>query len=100
MYPVEIEEVIRTHPDVAEAGVFGVPDDVVQELVTAAVVKKPGSDLTEQEVEKLVADKLEDFKRLRGGVFFVDKIPTNQQGKILRPKLRERFERQVRERRN
>ena len=87
LYPLEIENVIRSHPDVLETGVFGKPDPLVQEYVTAAVVKVPGSALTKQDIIDLVANNVEDAKKLRGGVIFVDKIPTNPVGKIQRKKL-------------
>jgi acyl-coenzyme A synthetase/AMP-(fatty) acid ligase len=57
--------------------------------VTAAVVLSPNSELTSEEISKMVEDKLEDCKRLRGGVFFVDRLPRNPQGKIQRRKLPE-----------
>ena len=87
LYPLEIENVIRSHPEVLEVGVFGKPDPLVQEYVTAAVVKVPGSALTEQEVIDLVANNVDDAKKLRGGVIFVDNLPTNPVGKIQRKKL-------------
>ena len=48
MYPLEIENVICSHPDVIDVGGFGRPEPSVQELVTAIVVKKPNSTVTEQ----------------------------------------------------
>ena len=89
LYPMEIENVINTHPDVIEVGVFGKPDPLVQEYVTAAVVKIPGSSLTEEDVIDLVAKNVDDSKQLRGGVVFVENIPKNPQGKIQRRKLRD-----------
>merc|ERR1712144_19587 len=50
LYPLEIEKLICQHPEVIEAGVFGTPDSKVQELVTAAVVKIQGSNVTAQEI--------------------------------------------------
>ena len=48
VYPLEIENVICSHPDVVDVGVFGRPKPSVQELVTAIVVKTPNSSVTEQ----------------------------------------------------
>jgi 4-coumarate--CoA ligase len=87
LYPLEIENIITAHPDVADAGVFGQPDPTVQELVTAAVVKVSGSNVNEEDIIDLVAKNVDDAKRLRGGVIFVDKLPKNPQGKILRRQL-------------
>ena len=87
MYPLEIEKIICQHPQVVEAGVFGTPDSKVQELVTAAVVITPGSSVTAQEIIDLVDKKVDDIKRLRGGVIFVEALPKNPVGKIQRRKL-------------
>ena len=88
LYPLEIEQVICQHPEVVEAGVFGRPDPSVQEYVTAAVVVKSiGSKVIEQEIIELVQQRVDDAKRLRGGVIFVDEIPRNPQGKVLRREL-------------
>ena len=73
----------------AEVGVFGKKDPIVQELLTAAVVKKNDAQVTEQEIEKWVEDRLDDSKRLRGGVIFVQELPRNPIGKITRRSLLE-----------
>ena len=66
---------------------FGKPEASVQELVTAVVVKKNDYSVSEQDLKKLVDGKVEDYKKLRGGVHFVEKIPRNPQGKVLRKSL-------------
>ena len=78
---------ISQHPDVIESGVFGQPDDEVQELVTAAVVKVPGSKVTENDIIELVNDQVDDAKKLRGGVIFVKELPKSVTGKTQRRKL-------------
>ena len=85
--PLEIEKIICEHPGVAEAAVFGRPDDLVQELVTAAVVKTTGSSVTAQEIIDHVDQTVDEAKKLRGGVIFVDKLPKNPMGKVQRRKL-------------
>ena len=55
--------------------------------MAAAVVLAPNSKLTSEDVEKIVEVKVDDFKRLRGGVIFIDRLPRNPQGKIQRSKL-------------
>ena len=87
LYPLEIEQVIGQHPDVIEAGVFGRPDPTVQEYVTALVVKSSESTVTEQDIIELVSQHVDDAKKLRGGVTFIDKLPKNPQGKLLRREL-------------
>ena len=51
------------------------------------MVRREGSEVTKEDVEKLVNDKVDDHKKIRGGVHFVKKIPRNTQGKILRKSL-------------
>ena len=87
LYPLEIENVICTHPDVIEAAVYGRPEPTVQELVSAVVVKAPNNDVTEQDIVDLVASQVDDAKKLRGGVIFVKSLPKNPVGKIQRKKL-------------
>ena len=91
IYPLEIESVIRKHPEVMDVGVFGRPEPTVQELVTALVVKQANSTLTENEVISMVQEALDDSRHLRGGVAFVDKLPKNPVGKTLRKKLPQLF---------
>ena len=55
--------------------------------MAAAVVLAPNSKLTSEDVERIVEVKVDDFKRLRGGVIFIDRLPRNPQGKIQRSKL-------------
>ena len=87
IFPQEIEAAAMKHPEVDDIGVFGVPDIAVQELVSAVVVKAPGSKLTEEEIRDYVNETLDDFKRIRGEIKFVLSIPRNPQGKILRSQL-------------
>lgn len=85
-----MEALLLTHPQVLDSAVIGLPDEIAGELPLAFVVKKPGSTVTEKELEKFVADNVSSPKRLRGGVYFIDTIPRNPTGKILRRELRER----------
>lgn len=88
IYPAEIEDAALTHPDIIEIGVYGRPDPKVQELVSAVVIKRPNSGLTEMDVINHVNGRLDSFKHIRGGVQFVSIIPRNPQGKIIRSKLK------------
>ena len=72
-------------------GVFGRPDPLVQELITAVVVKKSGSSLTEQQLIQFAHERLDEYKQIRGGLKFVDSIPRNPQGKIVKLQLSNLF---------
>eukprot|EP00095_Tigriopus_kingsejongensis_P007378 maker-scaffold37_size504123-snap-gene-4.16 protein:Tk07378 transcript:maker-scaffold37_size504123-snap-gene-4.16-mRNA-1 annotation:"luciferin 4-monooxygenase" len=84
LYPMEIEEIIRKLPGVSEVAVFGKPDPISQELVTAVVVKSEGSNVNEKTILDLVTQHVDDYKRIRGGVIFVPSLPRNSIGKIMR----------------
>ncbi|XP_013183548.2 uncharacterized protein LOC106129506 [Amyelois transitella] len=86
--PAEIESLLLQHPSIRDAGVVGLPDPTAGELPLAFVVKQPGSDVTEREIQEFVAEKLSNPKHLRGGVRFVSEIPKNPSGKILRKILK------------
>lgn len=86
--PAEIEGLLLTHRKIRDAAVIGIPDDVAGELPLAFVVKADNT-LTEEEVIAFVAKTASPAKRLHGGVRFVQEIPRNPSGKILRRELRE-----------
>lgn len=85
--PAEIEQILFTHPLVADCAVFGVPDPRQGEVPKAAVVVVPGATLSEEDVISYVADRLATYKHVRM-VSFVDEIPRNAGGKVLRRVLR------------
>ncbi|KAM5344665.1 hypothetical protein ACJ41O_013200 [Fusarium nematophilum] len=87
--PAELEAVLLESPDVADVGVVAVQirDD---QAPRAYVVKAAGSNVTEQDIARWVEERLIEYKWLSGGVEFVDKIPRNGSGKILRRVLREK----------
>ncbi|KAL0851120.1 hypothetical protein ABMA28_006987 [Loxostege sticticalis] len=87
--PAELEAVVLLHDAVKDVGVIGTPDSEAGELPTAFVVKKPGSNVTEKDILDFVGTKVSPWKRLRGGVKFIEEIPKTGSGKILRRKLRE-----------
>lgn len=74
--------------EVADVAVVGIPDPLAGELPRAFVVLKPNHKLTEKQVYDLVAEKLVKYKRLEGGVVFLESIPRNAAGKIMRNELK------------
>jgi acyl-CoA synthetase (AMP-forming)/AMP-acid ligase II len=88
--PSEIEDVVRSCPGVADVAVLGVEDAGRNgEVPRAFVVKLPGKEVSEEEVKSWVRERLASYKALAGGVIFVDTIPRNATGKILRRLLKE-----------
>ncbi|GLP77101.1 AMP-dependent synthetase [Mycobacterium antarcticum] len=86
IYPREVEEVLITHPDVTEACVVGAPDADWGEIVVAFVV----GTATEPELEALLLDRIARFKRPKR-YLYVDELPKNGYGKVLRRELRDRL---------
>ncbi|MEU6312884.1 fatty acyl-CoA synthetase [Streptomyces sp. NPDC047014] len=84
----QVEDVLYTHPGVAEAAVVGLPDERWIEAVTAVVV--PRGEVTEAELMAYARDRLAHFKAPKR-VLFVDDLPRNASGKILKRELRDRF---------
>ncbi|MBY4214270.1 AMP-binding protein [Rhodococcus fascians] len=83
----EVEDAIYTHPAVAEVAVIGTPDDRWIEAVTAVVVLKDGSEVSAQELIDHVKGKIAPFK-VPKTVTFLDELPRNQSGKLLKRALR------------
>ncbi|KAK2172809.1 hypothetical protein NP493_926g01032 [Ridgeia piscesae] len=89
--PAELESLLVTHPAVADSAVIGAPDERAGELPRAYVVLKPNLHVSEDELQKFIADKVAPYKHLRGGVEFRKEIPKSAAGKILRRILRDEF---------
>ncbi|OAP57905.1 hypothetical protein AYL99_08643 [Fonsecaea erecta] len=90
--PAELEALLLEHPGIADAAVIGMPTEDGDEKPRAFVVRQPGphgANLTEELVKQFVEGKVVRYKRLAGGVEFVDAIPKNPSGKILRRYLRD-----------
>lgn len=86
----EVEDALYTHPDVGEVAVVGLPDEKWIEAITAVVVPKGGGAPAEDELTQWVKDRLATFK-VPKQVRFVDDLPRNASGKILKRELRDRF---------
>jgi fatty-acyl-CoA synthase len=84
----QVEDVLYTHPGVAEAAVVGLPDERWIEAVTAVVV--PRGEVTPEELMAYARDRLAHFKAPKR-VLFVDSLPRNASGKILKRDLRDRL---------
>lgn len=109
--PAELEAVLLTHPDVVDAAVIGIHDDYSGELPRAYVVRRSAADetsnstidpsneeatqesasniITESDIYEYVKERVAGYKRIDGGIIFVDAIPKSASGKILRRILRD-----------
>lgn len=90
IYPKEVEEVLYHHPQILEAAVFGLPDKIFGEMVVADVVLKPGEQLTYEEVAEFCKEHIASFKKPKV-VHFVDALPKNPIGKIMRSELKKKY---------
>lgn len=88
VYPAEVEQVLARLDGVADAAVIGVPDERLGEVGKAFVVRRPGSALDEAQVIAYAREHLANFKAPRS-VAFVDTLPRNPGGKVVKPQLRE-----------
>ena len=90
VYPAEIEDFLLTHPDVAAAEVFGVPDERYGEEVCAFVIPRPGRGLTEEGLREFCRGRIAHFKVPRH-VRFVSEMPVTATGKPQKFRMRERM---------
>lgn len=89
IYPREIEDHLHTHPAILDVAVVGVPDPEWGETLRAYVVVRPGHAVSAAEVSDYCRRELADYKRPRQ-VVFLDELPRNPTGKILKRELRDR----------
>ncbi|WP_407159682.1 fatty acid--CoA ligase [Bradyrhizobium sp. STM 3557] len=87
IYPAEVESALCDHPDIAEAAVIGIPDDKWGEAVKAVVVLKLGRTATETDIINFLRARIAGYKTPKS-IDFIDALPRNPSGKILRRSLR------------
>jgi 4-coumarate--CoA ligase len=95
--PAELEALLLEHEDIADAAVIGIPTPDGDEAPMAFVVRQgteKAKNLTKEEVQDFVKGKVVRYKQLKGGVQWLDAIPKNPSGKILRRQLREDWKKQ------
>lgn len=90
VYPAEVEGVLRGHPAVEDACVFGLPNPVWGQVVAAAVIVRRGASLNEEEVRAFCTERLARYK-VPKRIWFVEDLPRSTSGKLIRRALREKF---------
>eukprot|EP00262_Sarcandra_glabra_P001488 TRINITY_DN11600_c0_g1_i1.p1 TRINITY_DN11600_c0_g1~~TRINITY_DN11600_c0_g1_i1.p1 ORF type:complete len:528 (+),score=4.00 TRINITY_DN11600_c0_g1_i1:143-1726(+) len=88
--PIEVDAVLLSHPDVAQAVAFGVPDDKYGEEINCAIILREGSNIDEEEVSRFCKKNLASFK-VPKKVFLTDSVPKTATGKIQRRIVAEHF---------
>jgi len=87
IYPAEVENALYSHPDIADVAVIGVPDEKWGEAVKACVVVKEGKAVTQDDVIAHARTQIAGYKCPKS-IDFIDALPRNPSGKILRRELR------------
>ena len=88
IYPVQIEDFLRSHPDIKDVAVIGLPDRRLGEIAAAIIELKEGHECTEEDINEFCVE-LPRYKRPRRVIF--DIVPRNPTGKIEKPALREKY---------
>jgi len=88
VFPAEVENLLTGHEAIAEAAAIGVDDDHFGQRLKAFVVRKPGRELSEDEIQDYVKENLARYKVPRE-VVFLDELPRNPTGKVLKRELQE-----------
>jgi len=90
IYPAEVEAVLHAHPSVLDAAVIGAPDDEWGESVKAIVQLRAGAQTTSEDLIKFCGERLAGYKKPRS-LDFVDELPRDAAGKLLKRSLRDRY---------
>jgi long-chain acyl-CoA synthetase len=91
VYAGEVEAAIFEIPEVKEAAVFGIPDEKWGELVAAAIVLRPGTDLSPETVQQYCKTRIASYKIPHHIEFMTEELPKSGSGKILKRVLREKY---------
>jgi acyl-CoA synthetase (AMP-forming)/AMP-acid ligase II len=89
-YPAEIEDALLRHPAVARVAVVGMPDERLGEVGAAFIVRKPGATASSDELLAWSREQMANYKVPRR-IDFVDELPVNATGKVLKYVLRQRL---------
>ncbi|KAM0934952.1 putative AMP-dependent synthetase/ligase, AMP-binding, AMP-binding enzyme domain, ANL [Dioscorea sansibarensis] len=84
--PAELEQILQSHPEIADAAAIPYPDEVAGQIPMAFVVRQPGSSITDNQIMDFVAKQVSPYKKIRR-VAFISSIPKSAAGKILRREL-------------
>ena len=90
VYPAEVENALMAHPGIADVAVIGVPHEKWGETAKAVVVRAEGTDPSPEEIIAFARERLAKFK-CPTSVDFVDALPRNPSGKVLKKDLREPY---------
>jgi len=90
IYAKEVEDVLFSHPSVAQAVVIGVPDDKWGEAVKGLVIKKNGAEVSEDELIDFCKNRLSSYKKPKS-IEFMDSFPKSTVGKVLKRELRQKY---------
>lgn len=88
--PAELETILRTHPKVLDCAVIGIPDPISGESPKAFIVTQQGQELKDKEILEYINSKVAAFKKVKE-VQFIENIPKNPAGKILRKDLKKLY---------
>jgi acyl-CoA synthetase (AMP-forming)/AMP-acid ligase II len=90
VYPAEVEDAVYSHPAVEDVAVIGVPDDKWGEAIKAFVVVKDDVEVSADDIIRFARTRIAKFKCPKT-IDFIDTLPRNPSGKILRRELREPY---------
>lgn len=91
VYPAEIENALSAHPAIADSTVIGLPDDKWGEAVTAVIVRKPGVEITEDDIIAYCKKEMAGFKVPKRIIWYEGQIPRTPTGKVTKYVLVEKY---------
>lgn len=90
VYSVEVEQILNGYPGIVESAIIGLPDSKWGEVVTAVIVKKDDIEIDEEDIKAYCREHLAGYKLPRHFIY-VEALPRNVSGKILKYQLRENW---------